>query len=299
MKFPIRGNPFYHACRTDPQQRIFSLVRNLVKTKKQSFIEQKATLYTIMMKVAKQKSGNNGDALDHSDLNKTLNAISKLTRDWPGNPIDRLGTVRFIHPHGNREPIVWVFNSKHEPINLAYYFGDSQPLIALRSLNIVMQPSPERENFSHHLALHYAQIITQVLPRKVTLIGGNCQGAPIALRIANALHEKGHEIQGLVTIDAVPRIKCKHPILMNFGNESLGYNPFARNFYGTTETVSSFYPYYTVSNLPCDHGQYFNPENIPFLVENIEHFLKDIRSPSIVKALVKIFSNRFWARSLK
>ncbi|MEN9060081.1 MULTISPECIES: hypothetical protein [Ponticoccus] len=205
-----------------------------------------------------------------ADISHVLRSVARLTTSWPGRAVGPHGAARLLNSGGSLPPILWFYNAELEPVNFHAALSPEQPLVALRSLNIIMKASPERDVIGAEMARQVAEALTDLLPEEIALVGGNCQGAPYSFHCANRLLELGHRIRSVAAIDTIPDCAVPVPALLNFGAESPEWNPFHDDFSLTHERVARLFPVYRQSSLPCAHGQYFRPENIPYLIANIE-----------------------------
>ncbi|MDC1499589.1 hypothetical protein N8390_10635 [Amylibacter sp.] len=211
------------------------------------------------------------------NVNKALKRISWATTSWPGIPIDPDGLAHVINFTGNLNPIIWVFNDENEPRNFSQCFDDNQPIIAFRTLNAIVERSSERAVLSEEISNLYADIIIKLINKPIHLVGGNCQGAPFAMWIAQNLIANGHKVKNVSVIDAHPNIKIDVPVLLNFGifskfNPFFTTNPFSKKRKDAKRQCNSFYASYEIAYLPCGHGQYFSSKNIKYLIKNLQKF---------------------------
>jgi|GEM_PF-5368420 len=209
-----------------------------------------------------------------ADLSKLIQAQVKLTKHWPGEPIDAYGIVRVINPTGQRLPIVWVFNAMHEPAALSSAFGSDQPLYLLRSLNQILKTSSDRHESSRHLASYYAEKLQSVLAQNIALVGGNCQGAPIALWLVQDLLAKNFNVLSSAAIDARPWIKVCVPLQLNFGIDWCDDSVLWGKMEDPVVVNEKFYTCWEVADLPYRHGTFFNQGNVEYLANNLREFVK-------------------------
>lgn len=212
-------------------------------------------------------------------LSKALKRISWATTNWPGIPIDPVGLARAVNFDGNLDPIIWIFNSESEPRNFSENFDKNQPIIIFRTLNAIVEPSDERDILSKEISNLYAKIIIELVNKPIKLVGGNCQGAPFAMWVAQKLIANGHKVKHVSVIDAYPNIKLDLPVLLNFGkfsefNPFLTINPFSKKRRDAKRQCNSSYAFYKIAFLPCGHGSYFLPKNIKYLIKNLQKFTK-------------------------
>ena len=209
-------------------------------------------------------------AAQGTEIGHVLRSVARLTKNWPGRAIGPHGAARLLNSTGSLPPILWFFNAEQEPLNFHAALSPEQPFVALRSLNLIMKPSPERDDLGAEMARQMAEALTDLVPEDIALVGGNCQGAPYAFHCAKRLLELGHTIKSVAAIDAIPDCAIPVPALLNFGAEAPERNPFLSDFSLTHERVAKLFPAYRQASLPCGHGKYFRPENIPHLIANIE-----------------------------
>ena len=223
----------------------------------------------------------------NAEVKKTILSVSKFTASWPGNFIDPLGVIHHLNSQGTRPPIVWVFNAAKEPESFAKAFGIDQPIIALRSLNMVAKQSSQRDALSKRLSFYYSSILSDFLPSSIALIGGNCQGAPFAMWMSGDLLRTGRSIGGVATIDAAPAIDMDIPVLLNFGSELSERNSLRKDKEDAELQYASHYASYQIARLPCGHGKYFNPENVGHLITNLKNFLSTVQAPKVLRNLYR------------
>jgi hypothetical protein len=208
-----------------------------------------------------------------TQIDETFRSISRLSDNWPGRAVGPRGVVRYLNSSGSLAPILWFFNAAHEPAKFHAALDPERPFFALRSLNLIMKPSLERDEIGANMANHLADALTGMLPKEIAVVGGNCQGAPFAICLARRLLELGHDIKSVAAIDAIPDYTIPVPALLNFGAEAPERNPFLQDQSMTEQRVENLFPVYEQASLPCGHGKYFETENLPYLIANIENFI--------------------------
>ncbi|THD82766.1 hypothetical protein E7811_11415 [Aliigemmobacter aestuarii] len=200
-------------------------------------------------------------------LAANLRRLGTLVQDWPGEPIDTAGTVRAIRPDDPLTPVYWCFNATAEFTALAEAFGPGQPLVGMRSLSLIMTLSDGTSRALDLLAAHYADALLRRFGPRPCIVGGNCQSAAIAWRVAIRLMAAGVAVERLVFLDAEPHLPFPGPVRVLFGAESAGFNPYLK----PPEDVTRPVPWHwerAWSRVDCRivpgaHGQYFRPENLP------------------------------------
>jgi hypothetical protein len=206
-------------------------------------------------------------------LAANLRRIGRLVAGLPGEPLDAAGALRLTGAQGHAVPICWCFNDAHEFAALAQAFGDGQPLVGMRSLNRIVEPSATARVYDD-IAGHYAGVILRRFGTAPCIVGGNCQAAAISYRVAVRLLGQGVPVQRLVIVDAEPRYPYPGHVRLLFGRES-PHNPFL----GTQPGLVPQRPWRMAYGRPewrileGRHGGYFAPENIQSLA-------RAIRAPS-------------------
>lgn len=155
--------------------------------------------------------------------------ISKLLSDR--SKIEKYATQAFgelllFNPGSSNPPVFWCFNNWSEPLLLARQLPESQPLYAAVSAHQVTNRWHLKRRFHEHLVSRYLETLEEHnLLHSSMVIGGNCQGGPIAESLAIRVKEKKGHQPLLLTLDYVHRKQYDGPTFMMFGKYS-SYNPF-------------------------------------------------------------------------
>lgn len=164
-----------------------------------------------------------------TSLAANLRRNSVLTRDWPGSVLDSQRTVRLLNASGDQTPMFWCFNGAHEFPTLAEALGPQQPIVGMRSLHNVVDPSLVNSSVADELADHYASSLIKRFGRAPCIVGGVCQAALISYRIALRLQKSSVPVLRLITLEAELRYPFPGHMRLLFGRESVEYNPFITN----------------------------------------------------------------------
>jgi acyl-CoA synthetase (AMP-forming)/AMP-acid ligase II len=196
-----------------------------------------------------------------NQLEKSLLAALET---WPGERPTPGRTMLAVNSKGTKPPVFWVFNDPSEPIALAKNLGDAQPLYAFRSGVAV---SDYREDDIQALALRYLADIIAIYPEGPFFIGGNCQGAIIALAMAqHALRRKRH-VPLLVLMDwAFALQPYRGPVLLVAGRQNNNHNAmrlFARPELAWQRAFAS----YEFVEIPGGYAEGFTQGSIDVLAE--------------------------------
>ncbi len=203
---------------------------------------------------------------------KRMRLLKHLTSNWEGDPLDEGGLVRIINPEGRRPPLIWCFNSEHEFPILADGLGQDQPVIGLRSLHMVAPNDGTRFRNDELIASEYTNALLSSLDLNDCHVGGNCQGAWVAMHIASNLLLMGKRIGALITMEAESPIPFPGRVGLIFGASSEDYNPFLQGK-SPEKKWRTLFADVAVEIIPGSHGQYFENENCPFLCEAITRII--------------------------
>ena len=181
---------------------------------------------------------------------------------WPGDRPTPSRTMLAFNINGSRPPLFWVFNDQAEPAALAARLGLDQPLYAFRSGVAVSDYS---EDDIQALALRYMADICAVHPSGPFFVGGNCQGAIIALAIAQHALRRHRYVPLLILMSwAFALQPYLGPVLLIAGRDDARHNAsrlFSRPELAWRRAFASF----EFVEIPGGHGEYFMPESVEFL----------------------------------
>jgi hypothetical protein len=206
-------------------------------------------------------------------LPANLHRLAVLVKDWQGEFLDKARTVCAVNPTAGGVPVYWCFNAAAERDYLAEEFGAGRTLVGMRSLNQIVRVVPERSHVLDPLAQHYAETLLARFGTRPCIVGGNCQSAGIALRVANHLMAAGVPVQRLVVLDAEPRLPFGGSIRLLFGGQSRTHNPFLKPQPDPSRPIpwhwERAWHRFEVRTVSGGHGEYFRPENVPSLARAI------------------------------
>lgn len=199
-----------------------------------------------------------------------LRRLSTLMRDWPGEALCDDGTVRLQNGGGAATPVYWCFNATQEFVALGAMLGSGRPLAGMRSLNQIIVLPAGAAQVLDELADHHAEALLRRFGTRPCIVGGNCQAAPLAWRVAVRLMAAGARVVRLVTLDADLHLPFPGHVRLLFGAESRHYNPALRPPADPLRPPPWHWQRAFRSHecriVPGPHGRYFTPENLPGLV---------------------------------
>jgi acyl-CoA synthetase (AMP-forming)/AMP-acid ligase II/acyl carrier protein len=137
---------------------------------------------------------------------------------WDGYRPTRDRLVIGANTAGNKPPLFWVFQDAVQFRQLAKALGPDQPLYALRSGADVIDYT---EDEIQALALRYVSEISEVAPEGSIFVGGSCQGAIIALAVAQHLLRRRRHVPLLTLMEwSWAHQPYAGPVLLLHGRDS-------------------------------------------------------------------------------
>ncbi|KQT61533.1 hypothetical protein ASG52_01205 [Methylobacterium sp. Leaf456] len=203
-----------------------------------------------------------------------------LMETWAGTRPTRDRLVAGLNVAGRRPPLFWVFQVDAEFRQLARHLGPDQPLYGLRSGSGVIR---YHEDEIQRLALRYVHEIVETCPAGPVFLGGNCQGALIALPVAQHLLRRGRHVPLLVLMEwgFAPQ-PYGGRVLHLYGRDSLARHPDHR--YRDPERLwRRLYRDYRRAEIPGAHAQFFRDENVGALADTLtEAMARALAEPPLV-----------------
>ena len=190
---------------------------------------------------------------------------------WSGNrkSVDSLVSVH--NENGKKPPLAWVFQGDGEFRALAKALGSDQPLYGMRSGHQIM--TYDEDNIQA-MALAYVRELENLLPQGPLFIGGNCQGAVIAIAVAQHWLRRRRRIPLLILMEWPTMLQNYHePVLLLFGDKSK-VNPI--NHYKRPEMAwKRAFSDYRVDCIKGHHGQFFSKsKNLKSLVACLKSYME-------------------------
>ncbi|MEP4957715.1 MAG: hypothetical protein ABJU19_00185 [Roseobacter sp.] len=191
---------------------------------------------------------------------------------------------------GKKPPLFWCFNSWAEPFLLAHHLDENQPLYAMSSFNGATEKWRFKTKYMEPLARRYIESVRKVKGSSKLLIGGNCQGAPIAESMAIQMSEGAASPPYLLSIDYIGKRAYRGKRFMLFGRESI-FNPFLSErdpikFWNERNSQCSW------DFLAGQHGSYFLEPNVQTLAKFIAEKSCEATAPQ--RSLFRAFIDPFW-----
>ncbi|MEO1240285.1 MAG: amino acid adenylation domain-containing protein [Pseudomonadota bacterium] len=255
-----------------------------------SIIGQISTIEKQARQIEEHASGTGGSSIATPAANMDSDPSAQLSNDeaamlrsytdsWPGKPAFDGSLFRLLNEKGNAPPLVWCFNNGHEFGRLAGRLGLDQPIYGMRSGNLVLDITPENHRESNRrVALHALPELLRMLPDGPFYLGGNCQGAAIAMELALALQKLGKIVPLVILMEAVPEEAFSGRVALIFGKDSI-FNPYTVHRDPDSDW-KRLYNEYTVDIIPGRHGTYFDRLRVGVLAKTVKRALQAARNDS-------------------
>lgn len=225
-------------------------------------------------------------ALDASSSNSAIpwplpgevrNKLILQFHAWGGSRPTRDGLTAGLNLAGRKTPLFWVCQEGSEFRRLAGALGPEQPLYAFRSgMRLIHYNEDEVQAF----ALRYVAEIEEAYPEGPVFIGGNCQGAIIALSMAHHLLRRKRHVPLLILVEwGFPLQPYPGPVLLIHHADSIDGNPYLR-YQNPDVGLARAFPHYRIEEIPGDHPDTFNDSIIVVLAEILKsHMSRAEREP--------------------
>lgn len=195
---------------------------------------------------------------------------------WPGEPPWEGCMYRGLNTSGSRPPLFWCFNYGVEFANLAEALGPDQPLYGTRSGHLVLDIHPEsQQSENRRVAIQSVQDLLRIQTSGSYAIGGNCQGAAVAMETAQILHGLALTVDVLFMMEAITDHVFHGRVALIFGEDSEEHP--ARLFEDPDAIWSERYLNFSVDTINCGHGQFFFPPSLQQVTNCISHHLAEAR----------------------
>ena len=202
-----------------------------------------------------------------------MRQMEALFEPWVG---PRIGPERLIigrNLHGSKPPLFWVFQADREFAALADHLGEDQPLYGMRSLVGLFKAQEYRPLIVYELVQRLLTDLQAIHPSGPLILGGNCQGAIIALYLARELRRSGREPDLLVLMEWMfSQGRYDQPTLFLYGETSHTRDTFENNARIGPDWRRDF-PDAQVDKIAGGHGDFFDPGKIDVLSAQLKKYL--------------------------
>ncbi len=196
----------------------------------------------------------------------TVMAMGNMPVTYPGS------AVKVVNPDGARPPLFYCFNDPLRMDALAPYFSSDRPLYGLYSGGNLFSSA---DDILQKIAQYYVGEIISIEPDGPYMIGGNCKGAWISVRIAQILIAMGKQVEALFLLEHSDRSLTDFTgrIMFMFHKHSKrrAYRDIG---WGRPGWSNGFNKAPEITWLAGSHGDTFRTYNVAKLAEKIESFLE-------------------------
>lgn len=203
-----------------------------------------------------------------SEFSDVIQRQKSLVKSWKGD--DHSSDFVFgRNTSGTKTPLFWCFQGERAFQLLARALGSTQPVYGMRSAHLLVN---KFDTGVRDLGRLYARQIEHLHPVGPLVIGGNCQGAYVALEILRELAIHGRSPELFFVMEADFEASLDVPVAHIYGKAS-HHNPFIKNT-SPDQRWSRQYPSHTVDLIPCKHGKFFKRRNLTELCRVIRSRMK-------------------------
>jgi len=189
----------------------------------------------------------------------------------------RSSLVTVLNENGTEPPLIWCFNSpQHEMSALGRSLGADRPLYGMYSGSMQL---PFTDEISDGVADEYERELLALFPAGPLILGGNCRGADVALRLALRFLASSRPVSHLCLMEYFHSSLYDYAgrLLLLYGCESDERAYLAFNW-GQAGWERRFRRVPDVHWIPGAHGHFFDIENVGGLVGRLRTFLQDAAS---------------------
>lgn len=207
---------------------------------------------------------------------KQLGQMHAYMAGWPGDQAWEGSMYRGLNLNGTLPPLFWCFNWGKEFAGLAKALGPDQPLYGTRSGHLVLDVSPEtQQQDNRRVAMQSVSEVIRIQPNGPYYIGGNCQGAAIAMETAQVLNGLALPVGLVLMMEALTDHVFHGDVALIFGDES-EMNPYSLNS-EPDQIWNQRYVSFSFDTITGGHGQFFTDRSIKQLSTVISRRLADAR----------------------
>lgn len=203
-----------------------------------------------------------------------LHRLQSFAASWQGDRLFPASLVIGRNTRGRNTPIFWVFQDHIELDRLAARLGPDQPLYGMRSCVGIDDAASYSMDVIETVANRYLWEIMAITAGRRIIIGGNCQGAIIALHLARKLGRTPTPPVALVLMEwSYSYGRYDGPALLIYGRES-----YTAEFFETPGRAAPDwrrdFPVRTVAAIPGRHGTFFDDGHIGAFAQTLRAFEK-------------------------
>jgi thioesterase domain-containing protein len=210
-----------------------------------------------------------------------VHSIESYVGSWQGTRLFEGGLIVGRNATGCKAPLFWVFQSEDEFQALARHLGPDQPVYGSRSLVNIY---PVKDYTADRIQAVVDRYLWEILAMPVAhpvLLGGNCQGAIVALALAKTMKRIQKAPALLVLMEwSFSYGPYSDPTLLIHGSESHTAEIYSSDSKSTIDWKGDF-PNHTVASTPGGHGRFFEEPNVEPLARLLRQQFDAHASPII------------------
>ncbi len=206
-----------------------------------------------------------------------LQQMHAYIASWPGEPAFEGSLVSVLNAEGKLPPLFFWFTSGRQFENLAISLGPDQPIYGMRAGNdVVDHPSEDQQlEDQRRVALSHVADVLKLGGDGPFYLGGNCQGATIALNVALALAGFRKSVATVFLLDKAPPIKYNGRVAIAYSGDGF-LNPYLR-FQQPEHAWRQLYREHSIDLIPCRYMEAFDPPYLQLLGRIIHKRMKEAR----------------------
>lgn len=200
-------------------------------------------------------------------MNPILKKQLEFLESWPGFNHQNIPYIRYLGSVESRKIIFWCFQNPEEFSALAEVLGEEYLLCGLRSGHMLMDYTEENIDLLTRLYADQILHFLEYFKHEEFMLAGNCQGAGLMLATLARIEKEGVHPNELILLESTLPRSVTAPVRLIYGRDSL-FNPF-KKFFDPGRGLKKFYQDFSLQIIPCQHGQFFQAENIHHLIKGM------------------------------
>ena len=205
--------------------------------------------------------------------------LRNITANWAGERADPDALIVSVGAGQPAYQFLLCVQIENEVHGFAAALGDDFRVHGLRSGHLVMQYDPESLDM---LCAHYVEEIEQAQLQGKLLVGGICQGALVAIRLARMLRERGHALELVALIEQSKIAPVEGDVAFYFSEDSFA-NPFRRFACARSRFEAVYGKNYSLDIVPGAHGHIHEAPQVHILAHKLRARLGAGRAASSLR----------------
>ena len=215
------------------------------------------------------------DAIDSLLEPEIFQKQLRYVADWQGHRQNDNSLIVSTEDCAPKQQLFWCFQGGHELTALGAALAPDIRVHGMRSAYLLVEDVKTQITA---LSSHYFNEIQRLYPTGPLLIGGNCQGGPIAHCLAELLLGAGRDVSHLILMEQANIRPYSNSVGYIFGAESFLHpeNRYLSEVSKFHDLCDEGHPQgYQLDTTRGDHGHFFDPINILSLAGCIRNQLRN------------------------